>query len=44
LTIVNLVISGAMEGNGAFGKHPCTKASKIEPAICGMPHCGRHDI
>jgi hypothetical protein len=35
LTITDLLISRAMEGNGAFGKHPCTKAAKNEPAICG---------
>src|SRR6478752_1990412 len=32
LTIVNLFL-GAWRGR--FGRHPCTKAPAIEPAICG---------
>jgi hypothetical protein len=35
LTIVNLLISKADERSGTSGKHPCTKAPEIEPAMRG---------
>src|SRR5882757_9433539 len=35
LTIVNLLPSGHLERDGTSGKHPCTKAPEIEPALRG---------
>src|SRR5215475_2999456 len=36
LTIVNLLNSGRGKmGTKAFDNHPCTKAFRVEPAICG---------